>query len=106
MTSYIDLPLSGLEAPLTEMEELVQDTCHRFAEEVLRPAGLVLDEMTPEETIAPESPLWQILQQAQELGLSVAALSDRGRRTGLGRWWPGRHDPGQRDACLVFGAGR
>jgi acyl-CoA dehydrogenase len=74
MTSYIDLPLSGLEAPLSEMEELIQDTCHRFAVEVLRPAGPVLDEMTPEDSIAPDSPLWQVLGQAQELGLSVAAM--------------------------------
>ncbi len=74
MTSYIDLPLSGLEGPLSEMEELVQDTCHRFAEEVLRPAGPVMDEMTPEETVAPDSPLWQVLEQAQGLGLSVAAM--------------------------------
>ncbi len=74
MTSYIDLPLSGLEAPLSEMEELIQDTCHRFAVEVLRPAGPVLDEMAPEETLAPESPLWRVLEQAQELGLSVAAM--------------------------------
>jgi alkylation response protein AidB-like acyl-CoA dehydrogenase len=76
MTSYIDLPLSGLEAPLSEMEELIQDTCHRFAVEVMRPAGPVLDEMSPEESIAPDSPLWQVLGQAQELGLSVAAMLD------------------------------
>ncbi len=74
MTSYIDLPLSGLEAPLSEMEELIQDTCHRFAMEVLRPVGPVMDGMTPEETVAPDSPLWSVLEQAQELGLSVAAM--------------------------------
>ena len=74
MTSYIDLPLSGLEAPLSEMEELIQDTCHRFAVEVLRPAGPVLDEMSPEETLAADSPLWQVLEKAQELGLSVTAM--------------------------------
>ena len=71
MTAYIDLPLSGLEAPLSEMEELVQDTCHRFAEEVLRPAGPVMDAMTPQDTVAPDSPLWPVLAQARELGLSV-----------------------------------
>ena len=71
MTTYIDLPLSGLEPPLSEMEELVQDTCHRFAEEILRPAGPVMDEMTPEDAVAPESPLWKVLEQARELGLSV-----------------------------------
>ncbi len=78
MTSYINLPLSGLEAPLSEMEELVQDTCHRFAEEVLRPVGPVIDEMSPEEAVAPDSPLWQVLAQAQELGLSVKAMLEMG----------------------------
>jgi alkylation response protein AidB-like acyl-CoA dehydrogenase len=76
MTSYINLPLSGLEPPLSEMEQLVQDNCHRFAEEILRPAGPVMDELTPEETVAPESPLWTVLDQAGELGLSVKALLD------------------------------
>ena len=76
MNAYIDLPLSGLDANLSEMEELVQDNCHRFAEEVLRPAGEVMDAMTPEQTVAPDSPLWQVLEQAQELGLSVAAMLD------------------------------
>ncbi|TFG83633.1 MAG: acyl-CoA dehydrogenase [Chromatiales bacterium] len=71
MTDYIDLPFSGLEPPLSEMEQLVQENCHRFAVEVLRPAGPVLDEMTPGETVAPDSPLWKVLEQAQELGLSV-----------------------------------
>ena len=39
MSNYINLPLSGLEEPLSEMEQYVQDTAHRFAEEVLRPVG-------------------------------------------------------------------
>jgi alkylation response protein AidB-like acyl-CoA dehydrogenase len=76
MTSYIDLPLSGLEAPLSEMEQMVQDNCHRFAEEVLRPAGPVMDELSAAQTVAPDSPLWRVLEQAGELGLSVKALLD------------------------------
>ena len=28
---YLPLPLSGLEPPLTEMEQLIQDTTHHFA---------------------------------------------------------------------------
>ncbi len=59
MSNYINLPLSGLEEPLSEMEQFVQDTAHRFAEEVLRPAGPVIDEMSAEDAIAPESPLWK-----------------------------------------------
>jgi acyl-CoA dehydrogenase len=76
MSNYIDLPLSGLEEPLSEMEQFVQDTAHRFAEEVLRPAGATIDEMSAEDVIAPESPLWKILQQAAGLGLNVKAMLD------------------------------
>jgi acyl-CoA dehydrogenase len=76
MSNYIDLPLSGLEEPLSEMEQFVQDTAHRFAEEVLRPAGATIDEMSAEDAIAPESPLWKILEQAAGLGLNVKAMLD------------------------------
>jgi alkylation response protein AidB-like acyl-CoA dehydrogenase len=74
MTSYIKLPLSGLEEPLSEMEQFVQDTAHRFAEEVLRPIGTQVDAMSAEDAIAADSPLWNALEQAAGLGLSVKAL--------------------------------
>jgi alkylation response protein AidB-like acyl-CoA dehydrogenase len=90
MTAYIDLPLSGLEAPLSEMEQLVQDTCHRFAEEVLRPAGPMMDEMTAEEAVAPDSPLWRVLEQAQGLGLSVKDMLEM--------------DPPERERLLLIAA--
>ena len=68
----IDLPtlgLTGLEADLTEEERAIQGMAHRFAEEVMRPIGKQLDEMTPEEVIAPESPLWSYAKQLQEAGI-------------------------------------
>jgi alkylation response protein AidB-like acyl-CoA dehydrogenase len=90
MTKFIDLPFSGLEAPLSEMEQLVQDTCHRFAEEILRPAGAAMDAMTPEEAVAADSPLWQVLEQAQGLGLSVKDMLDM--------------DPRERERLLLIAA--
>ena len=48
MTSYIELPASGLDASFSEMEQFIQDTAHRFAAEVLRPLSAQMDEMTPE----------------------------------------------------------
>ena len=74
MSNYINLPLSGLEEPLTEMEQFVQDTAHRFAEEVLRPVGTQLDEMSADDGVGPDSPLWSALEKADGLGLSVKAL--------------------------------
>lgn len=74
MSHYINLPLSGLEEPLSEMEQYVQDTAHRFAEEVLRPASASIDEMSADEVVAPDSPMWTILEKAAGLGLSVKAM--------------------------------
>ena len=74
MSNYIKLPLSGLEEPLSEMEQFVQDTAHRFAEDVLRPVGNQLDEMSADDGIGPQSPLWSALEKAAGLGLSVKAM--------------------------------
>jgi alkylation response protein AidB-like acyl-CoA dehydrogenase len=74
MSNYINLPLSGLEEPLSEMEKFVQDTAHRFAEDVLRPVGTQLDEMSADDGVAPDSPLWDALEKAAGLGLNVKAL--------------------------------
>ena len=76
MSNYIDLPLSGLEEPLSEMEQFVQDTAHRFASDVLRPIGTQLDEMSADAGVAPDSPMWGALEQAAGLGLSVKAMLD------------------------------
>ncbi len=78
MSNYINLPPSGLEEPLSEMEQFVQDTAHRFGEEVLRPMGTELDEMSADDGIAPESPLWSALEQASGLGLNVKAMLELG----------------------------
>ncbi|MCB1679787.1 MAG: acyl-CoA dehydrogenase family protein [Halioglobus sp.] len=74
MSSYIDLPLSGLEEPLSEMEQFVQDTTHRFAADVLRPLGTQLDKMSAVDGVAPDSPLWGALEQAAGLGLDVKSM--------------------------------
>jgi alkylation response protein AidB-like acyl-CoA dehydrogenase len=73
---YMQLPLSGLEAPLNEMEQMIQDNVHHFAQTVMRPVGPVLDRMTAEQVVAPESPLWQVLAKSAELGLSITALAE------------------------------
>lgn len=61
--------LRGLEADLSEEEGAIQESAHRFAEEVMRPIAEKLDKMTPEEVIAPGSLLWDYLQQIRDSGL-------------------------------------
>jgi acyl-CoA dehydrogenase len=76
MAEYVPLPITGAEPPLSEMERAVQDNVHRYAVEVMRPLGPVLDRMPAEEAIAAGSPLWGALAKAGELGLSITAMLD------------------------------
>jgi len=74
MFSYTKMPiptlgLRGLESDLSEEESAIQDAAHRFAAEVMRPIGEKLDKMTPEEVIAPESPLWVFAEKIQASGI-------------------------------------
>ena len=61
---------------LTEIEASIQEVAHRFAEDVMRPAGKVLDQLTPEEVIADGSPLWDVFKQYRELGLNLFEISE------------------------------
>jgi alkylation response protein AidB-like acyl-CoA dehydrogenase len=76
MSDYHPLPLSGIEPPLSEMERAVQDNVHRYAVEVMRPLGPVLDRMPAEAAIAGDSPLWGVLAKAADLGLSITAMME------------------------------
>lgn len=71
MSEYFPLPLSGVEPPLSEMERAVQDNIHRYAVEVMRPLGHVLDKLPASEVPAADSPLWGALAKAADLGLSI-----------------------------------
>jgi alkylation response protein AidB-like acyl-CoA dehydrogenase len=74
------LGLTGLDSALSEEERAIQETCHRFAKEVMRPIGEKLDKMTADEVVAPESPLWDFLAQMEETGIldmqGLASLTD------------------------------
>lgn len=70
------LGLSGLEPTLSEVEAMVQENAHRFARDVLRPAGVKLDKLSADEMVAAESPLWDVLEKSKDLGLSLTAMVD------------------------------
>jgi alkylation response protein AidB-like acyl-CoA dehydrogenase len=61
--SYLEYDLT-----LSDEEQELRDAAHKFAEEVLRPTGIELDRMAPEDTVAPGSPLFDVVRQASELG--------------------------------------
>jgi alkylation response protein AidB-like acyl-CoA dehydrogenase len=64
------MPLADIEVGLSPQERAVRDAVHKFAEEVLRPAGTALDRIAdPCDVIAPTSPLWRVFERYRELGL-------------------------------------
>src|ERR1700736_5241950 len=68
------LQMTGAEAPLAKEEQDLLDGVHRFAAEVMRPAGERLDRMTPADVIAQDSPLWQVFADFGRLGIGVDQL--------------------------------
>jgi alkylation response protein AidB-like acyl-CoA dehydrogenase len=62
--------LIDIDISLTSEDLAVRDTCHKFAEEVLRPAGKALDRMPdPAQVIATDSILWDVFRQYRNLGV-------------------------------------
>ena len=64
----------GAECPMTDEESAIVDTLRRFADNEMRPTGEILDRMTPEQVIAPDSPLWRFHAKFRELGFTVDLL--------------------------------
>jgi acyl-CoA dehydrogenase len=73
------LPPTGAQWGFTEEELAVQEAVRSFAKNVMRPIGIELDKMSPEEVIAEGSPYWNMLGQFAELGLAPSALAEMSR---------------------------
>jgi alkylation response protein AidB-like acyl-CoA dehydrogenase len=68
--SYLELDDS-----LGEEQRAVQDMARRFATEVMRPAGIKLDELAdPADVIAEDSILWDVYRKVREIELHKAAI--------------------------------
>ncbi len=66
------MALVDLELELSDEERAVHDMVHKFAREVMRPAGMKLDALAdPEDVIAPQSVLWEVFDKYRGLGLDV-----------------------------------
>jgi alkylation response protein AidB-like acyl-CoA dehydrogenase len=64
------MAIIDIEVGLSDRELAVRDAAHRFAEEVLRPAGVELDRMPdPADVIAPSSILWKVFEQYRALDI-------------------------------------
>ena len=60
--NYFDLDLN-----LSKEDMALKKETNKFASEVMRPVSLELDQMSAEEVIAPESPMWGFFKKAYEL---------------------------------------
>ncbi len=69
--NYLDLDLT-----LTEDDIALKASAHRFAKEVMRPVAKQLDEMTPEQVIAKDSPFWDFMKKAYELGYHTILIPE------------------------------
>ena len=60
-----------IEIGLTDDDRAMWETAHRFAEEVLRPAGRALDRVVdPVDVIAADSVLWSVIEKYRNLGFA------------------------------------
>jgi acyl-CoA dehydrogenase len=79
----LHLGVSGLDAGLSDEEIAIQGAAQQFAKNVMRPIGEQLDKMSPEEVIAPQSPLYEFLGQLQSSGIfdieAIGAMSNEQR---------------------------
>jgi len=65
-------PNEGLNADQIQLRE----QAHRFAADVLRPAALELDDLSPEESIAPDSRLWDVFRHAYKAGYHLRSFPE------------------------------
>jgi len=72
VATYLDL-----NKDLTDAEKSVKDETHKFAAEVLRPASIELDKLSPEEVIAEGSLLWDVFRKAYEQGYHTSSLPEQ-----------------------------
>ena len=67
--------LTGFEV-LSEEERAVQEAIHRFARDVMRPAGVKIDRLSAEEAILPGSPYWEFIMTTAASGIEFDAAAD------------------------------
>jgi acyl-CoA dehydrogenase len=63
--------LPDIDVDLTEEERNIRDLVHRFAAEVMRPAGQALDRRSAEQVIARDSVLWEVHKKWDDLGVRM-----------------------------------
>src|SRR5262249_58544318 len=71
----LTVELTGFEV-LSEDERAVQEAMHRFARDVMRPAGVKIDRLSAEEAVSPGSPYWEFIMTTAASGIEFDAAAD------------------------------
>jgi alkylation response protein AidB-like acyl-CoA dehydrogenase len=79
---YLDLQQAD-PIEYTDDHEDLKKSVRKFATEVIRPASVELDKMTPEEVSRKGSPYWQCMQQMHELGYHTIFIPEEYGGIGL-----------------------
>jgi alkylation response protein AidB-like acyl-CoA dehydrogenase len=71
------MPLTDIEVNLSDETQAVRDTAHKFAEEVMRPAGAELDRLPdPADVSAKGSVLWDVFEKYRQLGFDALGSAE------------------------------
>jgi alkylation response protein AidB-like acyl-CoA dehydrogenase len=71
------MPIQDIDLGLSDEERAIRDVTHKFAEEVIRPAGIELDRLAdPSDVIARDSVLWKVFERYRELDLEMIEAGD------------------------------
>jgi alkylation response protein AidB-like acyl-CoA dehydrogenase len=76
---YLDLNLR-----LTDAQEALKEEVHRFAQEVLRPAGQEIDRLDPAEALREGSLWWDCKKKMREMGFHLTFIPEDLGGSGLG----------------------
>ena len=77
------MPYTELYLDMSDEHHALKENAHKFAMEVLRPASLVLDTMTPEQVIAKGSIYWDCMKKMYENGYHTVLIPDEYGGLGL-----------------------
>ncbi|MFP3981042.1 MAG: acyl-CoA dehydrogenase family protein [Desulfobacterales bacterium] len=69
--NYLDLDIN-----LSREDIMLKQNAHEFAKKEMRPVAKELDEMTPEQVIAEDSPFWDFMKKAYSLGYHSIQIPD------------------------------
>ncbi|MCO5130191.1 MAG: acyl-CoA dehydrogenase [Xanthobacteraceae bacterium] len=72
---YIELQATGFEQGTTDIQRDILSLSRKFAADVMRPNGAILDRMTPDQVIGEGSLYWATLQGYQALGFNLETFA-------------------------------